>query len=493
MYRKEFKNAWQSSRSRMSIDVWAKAVGSKLPAFSHPEDIYAPVMLDIKVAGGINDSNGTVKLSVAPTDTEWYPKLIEGLEEMTGKRNLAAVNYLGEPIKGMNAEQLTNVGEVDIIDTKSQRLVRLEKVVPPPMHMSTEKAPVVKQWWDTHRDKLVKVVAKSLENLTMDEIAANTMKGGPLQNTIEKYIRSSVEDGDWDRFIATYGMDNVAKNANPKETSTFIAKGLLHSIRVALKANQTVIKDHRANVAIGASDGLWSNASATTTTPIDSFSMFRNIVEDALHNPRIGSHMVDAILHGYERVGVIANRLPQRVHCTKSKISSEVHPVATYYSKIHYPAHGKLPGHVMDKYNQNKVQSTAYPGDAKVAFNIYNMLTGKTVLPPLVPAGTVGTKMPVLVPIGSNAKLPELIPIDERMPTLEDFLPTRMPPLVPAGTAGTIGSSVSKRAMPPLVPIGSSVSKRGMPPLVPAGTEAYPELGEPIWSMDNMPQLEDFL
>jgi hypothetical protein len=516
MYRKEFINAWQSSRSRMPIDVWAKAVGSKLPAFSHPEDIYAPVMLDIKVAGGINDSNGSVKLSVAPTDSEWYPKLIEGLEEMTGKRNLAAVNYLGEPIKDMDAKQLTNAGEIDIIDTKSQRVVRLDKVVPPPMHMSTEKAPIVKQWWETNRAKLVKTVAKSLEKLTMDEIAANTMKDGPLQKTIEQQLCSGV---DWSDFIATYGMDNVAKNANPKDTATFISKGLLHSIRTALKANKPIIRKYHANAAIGDSSRLWNDdAPVATTNNTNAFSMYRDIVEDALHNPRIGAHMVDTILHGYERIGVIANRLPRRVHCTKSKISSEVHPVASYYSKIHYPTHGKLPGHVMDQYNQNKVQSTKYPGDAKVAFNIYNMLTGKTVLPdstpkmpplvpigtissiatnnrmpPLVPIGTIGSnsKMPPLVPIGSTVptgRMPPLVPIDYKFPELEDFLEPRMPPLVPIGTIGTIGSNGS---MPPLVPIGSTVPTGRMPPLVPI--EAYPELGEPIWSMDNMPKLEDFL
>jgi hypothetical protein len=498
MYRKEYLNAWQSSRSRMPIDVWTKAVGSKLPAFSHPEDIYAPVVLDVKIAGGINDSNGSVQLSVAPTDAEWYPKLIEGLEEMTGKHNLAAVNYLGEPIKNMNAIQLSKAGEIDIIDTKSQRVVRLDKVVPPPMHMSTKKAPIVKEWWETNRAKLVKMVAKSLEGLTMDEIAANTMKDGPIQKAIEKQLCS----GDWNQFLTTYGMDNVAKNADPKDTSTFISKGLLHSIRVALKANQKIIKNYHANAKIGNGSGLWNNDIITnTTTATNAFSMYRDIVEDALYNPRIGSHMIDTILHGYERIGVIANRLPRRVHCTKSKISSEVHPLTSYYNKIHYPTHGKLPGHIMEQYNQNKVQSTKYPGDAKVAFNIYNMLTGKTVLPdsipkmpPLVPIGSITTngKMPPLVPIGTigstipTGKMPPLVPIDYKLPELEDFLEPRMPPLVP------IGSTIPTGKMPPLVPIGSTVPTGKMPPLIPID-EAYPELGEPIWSMDNMPQLEDFL
>lgn len=508
LYRQSVINAWERAGSRLTLDEWVQTIAKRMPQFSNPEDIYAPVNLTVKIAGDIDDANGNVRIAVAPTDKEWYPKLIQGLEEMTGERHLTVQDYLGNPIEKMNARQLSFAGELDVVDKSTGKPVRLPEIVPPPLSMATDKNIRLKKWWNGLQDSLAKDVASRLQGKNMAEIAQATLEGGLIQKSVSNFLRDNTPGGlEWDTFIKTYGADNVAKNMDPEETMNFISKGILYNIREGLMANENMVRNYHATSGVGSEASLWKSTKNREATRYQKdFDMYRDIAEDALALPMVGTHMVNTILHGFLRVDTSLMRKrkkKQRVERPRQRYMSpdaeEFHPMATYLNKTYYPRHGTLPGHVMEGYTKNKSVAAAksYVGNAAAALNVYHMLSGKSPKPSIKPQSKskdfVGSSIPELVPIGSHVmpEMPKLAPlmpkesvsVDAPLPNPVEFR-TALPKLIPIDKAyGNLGESIATRTAPPkLIPIN----------------EAYGNLGEPIWeegldAKDGMPNIMDFL
>jgi len=476
MYKPAFIHAYKSSKSSLSLPVWAKAVGRRLPQFRNEEDIYSPVPLHIKIAGSLNDSNGAVRLSVQPTNENWYHDLTQALSEMTNERNVEVVNYLGESIRDMSPEQLMAVGECDCVKQTNGLFhpVRLASVVPPPLHMSTNKQAELKEWWNGIRSPLSEKIAEHLKGMTMAEIAKATLVDGPIQNEIETYlVGHTLHNLEWDAFLSTYGSGNT--------TSDAMSKKLLDAVRQSLVANENQVREHHAS--IGSEAALWkSNQGSGQSRYKDDFTLYRDIIEDAMYHPLVGQQMIQAIVHGS-----IGRCMKQKKKKTKKVIASGIHPITAYYQQYHFNEYGKLPGHRIAELNRNIATTGAYPGDAKRAFDMFNLFSGRGI------DNTQAVVHSNLIPISEaishaqrySSEMPKLIPIDhlcDEMPKLIPIEQSLEP--INCGSCGTHKKKKDKKSGKPI--------NMEMPRLIPIEVPSDEQLGEPIW-VDDCPNLMDFL
>ncbi len=477
MFTPQLLQTYKTSRSRLPINTWVNVVGKNLPQFAHDSDIYNPIAIQIKIAGKINTSNGNVNVSIAPYDSNWYSGLVGALEKMTNQKNLNVVNYLGNPIKDLPVGQLACLGECDIID-KSGQVVRLAKVVAPPMQLATNKSAQLTEWWNSHRDELSRQIAQELKGLNMAELAKATVPEGKIQQLIESYMaKNTLHDLSWTEFIKTFGKDATSVAT--------ISASILDSIRQSMVASENQVRNYHATDGIGSEAALWKRAAGGASKYKDDFTMYRDIVEDAVFHPMVGKRVVDGILYG---VGATV-RKNSRTHSTDSSKriatvrkhnhdnrAESVDPVASYYKEYHYPTYGKLPGHVVEDYNKSfgKVE-THYPGDADKVVEMFNLFTGRAVSRSKKASKKKAPQVGELIPISDS--MPKLIPIGDSVRS------DNMPKLIPIGDS-----------MPKLIPIGDSVRSDNMPKLIPIGNN-MPKLipiGSSVRS-DDMPNLMDFL
>jgi hypothetical protein len=418
MFTPKLIETYKSSKSTMPLRTWVNIIGKNLPQFKNDEDIFNPVPINIKMAPG---ANGSVRVAVSPS-SDWYKTLVNAVEKMTGKSNISIVSYVGKPIQGMEIHRIAHLGECDIIDNKTGKVIRMDKIVPPPLELSTNKIAQLKNWWNDNREVLSTQIASELKGLTMAEIAAATVAEGPVFEVIDNHIRNNTLHGlDWPEFTKTFG-----KHIDSKE----VAGSILESVRQSLIANEKQIRDFHASDG-GSESSLWKKTTVGKNKYKDDFTMFRDVVEDAVYHPMVGQKIIQSLTYGKIDKRVSARgRQPARRRRAPPKKMGEQHPVSSYY-KLHYKVHGKLPGHVIEGYNKGRVESQ-YTGDSDRAIDMFNLYSGRAVtrkpLPELVP---IEMDLPELVPIES--KLPELVPIlpelvpieyidDEYEPKLTDFL-----------------------------------------------------------------------
>lgn len=473
MYKPAFVHAYKSSKSSLPINVWATAIGRRLPQFRNETDIYSPVPLHVKIAGDLNDSTGIVRLSVMPTDTHWYKKLTDALSEMTGRHNVDVVSYLGKPIRDMNPEQLMAVGECDVIDKHSGAPVRLASIVPPPLHLSTNKQADLKEWWNNQRSALAKTIATQLKDMTMAEIAQATLANGPIQQTIETYLkRHTPHNLEWNKFLEAYG------NSGATDAQAMSNK-LLDAVRQSLVANETQIRTHHASV--GSEASLWKDKKAVTSRYKDDFTLYRDIIEDAMYHPLVGQEMVHAVLYGTQTIEACHKKKKKKKPAKKDQMNME-HPINAYYKEYHYKVHGKLPGHRIAELNVGEQAIGAYGGSAQRAVDMFNLFSGRAVKQAPAPAAASVVSMGEAIEYATKYSMPRLVPIEteELIPIECDACaPRELPKLIPID-----------QSMPPLIPIKGLSHFDHQP--APVHVPSLEELCEPIW-VDDCPNLADFL
>ncbi len=418
MFTPKLVQSYKSSKSILPIGTWVQIIGKNLPQFKNNEDIYNPIPLSIKIAGGINTSNGSVSVSVAPYDPNWYENLVAAVGKMTGKSDISIVSYVGKPIQGMNIQNVSQVGECDVIDNKTGEIVRLKKIVSPPLELSTNKVAQLKGWWDSNKDDLSKKIASELKGLTMAEIAQATSVDGKVFDVINEHLKSNtLHDMEWHDFTKTFGRPIDSEE---------IAGAILDSVKSSLIANEKQIRDFHATEGIGSEATLWKKTAVGKNKYKDDFTMFRDVVDDAIYHTRVGQKIVQAISIG-KRMGGGKVRGRRPLTFPQKKKVNNYHPVASYYKEHHYNVHGKLPGHVIESYNKSfgKIE-TEYHGDSDRAVDMFNLFSGRAVnRKPLVASKLPElTELPELVPIGEELILPELVPIGgEQFPELVPILP----------------------------------------------------------------------
>jgi len=482
MYSPHFVQVYKTMNSSLPIKVWAEVIGKKLPYFKNNTNVYNTVPLNIKVSGGINDSDGNVMIQVAPTDSDWYSKLQSAVTDMTGQRNIDITTHVGACIKDFTFRQLCNTGELDIVKSNGT-IVRIQSSVPPPAHMSTTKLRTIHDWISSNQDPIASAVATSLSGQTMPEIGQSTLKDGPVQKLIEKELQKSKDN--FPEFLNTYAMDNVSRTAPGNKVSD-LAKSILFHIREGLSANENQIRTFYALQASKQTGDkpLWSQHTASIGEKSkyrDEHSLFLDIAEDAMYNPLLGKKLAHIVYRG-NRTQTVRSRTTTRTKKIQQNIRNEnqVHPLDQFYKQHYYQKFGKYPGHVMDRFNIENGLNTRnpYPGDPIAAKNAFLLFSGRHV----TPIQTNKSELPInrnvnqkqkhtLVPINSdvkqrqkhtlvpiNSELPKLVPINSELPSRparHDKVSSKrtLPPLVP----------VNKNQKHTLVPINDSVPRNVKP------------------------------
>lgn len=464
MFTPQLVQRYKSSKSNLPLSTWVNIIGKNLPEFKNDENVFNPIPINIKIAGNTNTSNGSVSVSISPSNPNWYETLVGAIEKMVNKKNIDIVNYVGVPIKNMSMGKLTCVGECDVID-KSGKTIRIDKVVQPPLELATNKTSQLKGWWNENRDELSTEIAEQLKGLTTSEIAKAVVPEGPVFNVINEYLNThTLHDMSWDEFTSTFG-----RPVNSED----LANNILDSVRQSLVANEIQIRDFHATEGIGSEASLWKKTPVGKNKYKDDFTMFRDIVEDAIYHPMIGQKTIQSIIYGK-----VDKKINKGQRKPKNQKCSECNPIASYYKEYHYSTYDKLPGHVIESYNKSfgKIE-TKYPGDADKAIQMFNLFSGRS----------VSTHAKIESNIPMERSLPKLVPIESNIP-----MERSLPELVP------IGSTIPmERSLPELVPIGSNIPmERSLPKLVPIGSKMLPKL-VPIESNihddDHEPSLLDFL
>ena len=471
VYTPHIRAVYKKLGSKLPLPIWVKSIGSKLPYFQNDSDIYNPITLHVKIAGDINTSDGTVALQIAPTDKQWYSKLQGAIKEMTGANNVDIVDYLGDCIKSFSYSQLYSAGELDVVNSRNQSVVRIKSTVAPPEHMATNKIETIHTLVKDIRDSITDTVASGLKGHTMAEIGQLTLQDGPIQKSIE---RTLMERKDWETFMNTYAMDDVARNNTVQQKTSAMAKSILFQVREGLKANEPQIRTfyaHQAGKKTGEAP-LWSQHPATIAadaTYKDEYSMYRDIAEDAMYNPLLARKLVYIIHRGSDRQ--IKSSMKPKRRVQKKTGDDDQHIMDKFYHQYYYKKHGKFPGHVIEKFNKKATIGTEYPGNEQEAVNMFLMFSGKhtpvqnkhtlvpisieSEMPELVPIPGVEQKKHTLVPISIESEMPELVPIpgvEQKKHTLVPIsVGSEMPELVPISI---------ESEMPKLVPIPGIEQKK---------------------------------
>jgi len=363
MYKPLLIYKYEHSGTQLPIDLWVRVVGKKLPEFQDDNDIYCPIPIQIKMAGNLNDPTGSVRLSISPTSPKWYEELVNVVSDMVKEKNVQIVNYLGQSIKDLKPQQLVNVGECDIINPKG-KLVRIEKVVSPPLSMSSNKIGELRNWWKTN--KLSDKIALQLKGLNMHEIAVATKFGGGVQKTIKNYLESNtLHNLEWDQFLSTYG--------NGRTSLDHLSNKLLDAVRQSLIANEEIIKTHNAIQSVDG-NALWKKTPSNSVASHykDDYTLYRDIVEDAVFHPRVSQQLIQGILYG-----TTTNQEQKKP--VKAVEKNTFHPIRSYYHDIHYKIYGKLPGHFIETLNK-KVEGNNYPGNAETAMDMFHLFSGRSLV-----------------------------------------------------------------------------------------------------------------
>jgi hypothetical protein len=371
MYKSEFVSAYINSKSTLPIETWEKCVGSKLPRFQSKDDIYAPVPIYVKICGGINEPQGTIKLSIPVTSDAWYTQLVQTLEKMTKKSGLNVYSNTGTCIKDMQPRQLFYAGECDLKNDKG-KLIRLESLVQPPMKLSTNKNNLLKDWWNGNTDNLAKVIATKLKDMNTLELENACQVDGLVQNTIQTYLEKNVPNKyTWDEFIDNFGNDSN------RTTSKDLAKKILSSIRMGMEHNEEHIQNYQAVASsLGAGKSMFKKTNTIKSKYKDGMLMYQEIMEDALNLPLLGKNIIHAIRYGTKTVSSAVTSVP------KLKTQSDWHPLQSFYNNHYYGIHGKLPGHIMQAYNKNAGQVyTGFKGNAQEAINRFMLYSGRAIDP----------------------------------------------------------------------------------------------------------------
>jgi len=442
VYTPHIRAVYKKLGSSLPLSVWVKSIGSKLPYFRNDSDIYSPITLHLKIAGSINNSDGGVCLNVVPSDSDWYSKLQSAVRDMTGTTSkVDIVDYLGDNISTFNFSQLFSAGELDVVHSRNQSVVRISSAVAPPQHMATNKMEIINDFVKNIREPISDTIAGELQGHTMAEIGRLTSRNGPLQSKIEATL---AQRKGWSSFLTTYAMDNVSRSNDNKKQTSALAKSILYQVRQGLTANERQISDyHAANENKNSDEApLWEQHAASVSSPYkDEYTMYKDIADDAMHSQLLSRKLVYIIHRGADRTTKKTQSAPISKRVTTSKNEGR-HVMDQFYHDYYYKKHGKFPGHVIDKFNKRDNVGSVYPGNEDEAVNMFLMFSGKHTptrnstgksMPKLVPINQKCTEGHTLVPISSQ--MPKLIPINQKCTEGHTLVPisSQMPKLIPIG------------------------------------------------------------
>ena len=431
----------------MKIDVWADVIGKQMQEFSSTRQVYKPATIIIRLTKKLNDPQGSVKIQVPLTDSDWYPQLLKDVREMTNiSRKIDIVNYAGEPIKDFSTRKITTSSEFNIVDKQTGKFIRVASAIEPPRKMSSKKTHYITEWWDGIKEDISSIIIDSLKKKNMTSIVSAVASDGDIQSRVNKCIMGSNPFGEsWRDFLQTYAEDNVVRQLDPNDVSKQITNIILEKIKNGLKSNQAQIGAYFSQVE-SKQEKLWDDNVSNESIYSNRHEMFQDIFEDTLHSNNLRKQVCQIVNNG-RNVDRKLKSVNKRVQHQRQARPNAPHPLTSYYHEHHYDTFGKMPGHVINEfnknYNKNKVDAK-YPGDPKDAQNMFLLYSGRfrdtsnNNMPELELYSDIDSKMPELIPAkreNIDNKMPRLIPIDSKMPELvpakSQTIDIKMPQLIP--------------------------------------------------------------
>ena len=424
-YSQRFKDAYElhGAGTGMDIDTWCEDVGKHLSEFQSKRQIFNPVSLSVKLTPDFNDPQGSVKIQIPVTDHDWFHTLTDVISGMVNQDNIDVVDCTGESIKGFSAEQILESSGFDVVDNDSRRFIRIDNVVAPPRKMCNNKPQYILQWWETIRDDIsTEVISELCKKKNMATIAPAVSLKGPLHARIESMLSGSNPFGEsWNTFLQTYAVDDVTRGLDTKQVTKRIADIIISRLRTGLFSNQRHIGAYFSQIEDD-EDQLWDDGQKSKSIYTDKTEMFKDIFEDVIFQGSLERDICDTIYHGYN----VVQHNQKKVKFSPPRKINKQHPMDEYYHTHHYKEFGKMPGHVVNKFNKNFKKdnehvNTQYPGIPEKAMDAFYKYIGKISKP---------QKRPYLKPFVEN-EMPELVSnhdsYDNEMPELV----SRKPRLIP--------------------------------------------------------------
>lgn len=458
-YHPEYVAVYKASGSNLPISIWSKVIGEKLPMFHGAHNkIYKPVKLRIRLKKKLVDPEGTVAIEVPLGDKTWYAKLGETLAEMTGlaASRFSIVNANGECIRDKTWNDLDNSLDLKLQDVRTGKALYVDKIIPPPKAMQSDKDRDIIEWVDNIRNGLATKIITELSHHDKTSLSAAVARDGPVQKQIQKYITGAMPSPQtWPQFLQTYAGCDAVRALDPADVAHQLSQSVLVEVRKSLRAHKEQIHDYFNSLPVKSQDleePLWGDPvseSLGTNRYESSVQMFQDVVDAAVFQPILVTKFYYTIHNGQNvashQKGVYKKKeKKEKEKHKRKKLEGEVHPMTEFYNKHYYERFGSVPGHV----RSNLGRMPAYPGETNRVANAFYLFSGRAPFP-----DDIKSELSDLPPLTPLAKL---IPFKKENEELD--IP-ELGPLAPRGKLVAVKNKnktqlrpVASKPMPDLIP-----------------------------------------
>ena len=436
-----FLDFYEDYGDGMDKETFATYVAAHMPEFQDARDMYEPINVRVKMAGGHDHINGAAEFSVAYTDNKWHQKLCRAVAKTmklpdTTISSMELRDIEGSVAKNMDVHELASAGELQVFIRNKPRRVASQQVPVVPTEYSTNKQGDLALWFDSISDGLTTDVSQTLsKSKNWEQLKQMLKPNGQVQKEIQNYLEHHPVSGySWPEFVRVYSMDDVARNDTQGSAlvSSKIASHLLGGIRTMVKASNDEITHHfnqlRSTTDEKDDEEFWNTGEAVTAPLYGKKSpqhMFYDIVEDGFSPSHIGRKIILLLYRRHKpQIQSTKSKLVQKKslythHIKQQKSTTEptvyhAHPYYSYLHNYYYPTNERHSAHYMANHGRMNMKPNAkYPGNTRRVMEKFAMFTGKPRLPKteskISKLAPIQSEMPELVPIQSE--IPELIPI----------------------------------------------------------------------------------
>jgi hypothetical protein len=404
-------NHYNESRSKknMPIEFYIDSIITHMPGVTY-DDIYEPITVNLQLS----------KFNAVPVQIDfkknWQSELKNAAASMIGQKvsDITLKNTTGQDIEKditiQSPSDLSTIGNIKIFSRG--RRVDLKSLPEPPAHLSNDKMFKLSNWFDESvKDNICEVITKELVNSAKEDLAFKTS----TESSLAKQIQSLVTEGNFKKFLSTYGSNERARNTPPEDVGKAISTNVLRQMRRVLKGSENRINKHIAaknelKLKENNEEVLFETPSSITAELQDEHEMYMKMARKAL------------ILSKHEIINSVYRAIPINCNSCGGKPDSnngkdeDDDEDAFYYTKKCYdkmqsligrPIYMKITKHV-------NVPTPTISSDVTTTSSTGASIRGAR-FRKKNPDLNIDKKMPELVPIGR--KLPKLIPIDSKLPS----------------------------------------------------------------------------
>jgi hypothetical protein len=445
--------------SNIPIEVFAE-LASNFPEFADERDVYDPVVVSVKLSGGLGSATGAMDIAVPTSDPDWYKVLCDALSKTLSlspskAAKMQVCTVTGQCVEGFSHTQLEHAGRLDV--KVDDCLVRAPKMPNPPAELSINKLRDISDWTSGLCDELCGVVANKLSGSSLNDLDTMLARNGPVHEAIQAEVEAhAAEQYSWPEFVRVYSMDAVPAN-DASQVSKNVSNVLLKSLRVGMSANEGKIRHHiriQKTKETGHPDDapLFSQPEDLEAPKGDLYrhdrEMYYELAEEAFRAPAVIPQVTEIIFR--------RRRDPNKGKDKPASISHHYyygnrhhhshHPYHRYMRHNFYPRWGIYPSFYLYE-KADDPEKEKYAGDPKETLKKFHIYAGRH--PPPMP----------------DSKSKMFSPVEAGM----------MPPLIRISTFAK-----DMKEAPPLVPISSLIKNKRIDSSPPAPLFIEGDNGRPV-------------